>query len=172
MAEEMTKKPLPEGDSFPKEREQPSAEQGKPEMPSAEQEHKKTPKYSKEKKESPKTGHQENMVSIGGVTIEIKPTKFIYERNRTATFYKILELYPVGEIFHMTPEQIGDGRDGDKAVFDWLIAVTDNEELIKQKYDEIDQTTVDKQVEIYKRVNRIQEKEERLKNLMAPRKGA
>ena len=72
----------------------------------------------------------------------------------------------------MTEEQVGDGRDGDKAVYDWLIAVTNDEELVRRHYDDLDQVTVDKLIEIYKRINHIQEKEERLKNVTAPKTGA
>lgn len=63
----------------------------------------------------------------------------------------------------------GDDRDGDKAVFDWLIAVTDDPELIEEHYDELDTGTIEKLLSIFRRINKIDEKDEKLKNVMAPR---
>ncbi len=40
-------------------------------------------------KELPQVGSPENTVMIGGKLIEIKPTKLLYQRNRTAAFYKM-----------------------------------------------------------------------------------
>lgn len=161
---------VPEGSSAS--RPTPAGKQEINKVPSVKQEKKKNPTAEMEVKEMPKGGHPENTVLFGNTPIEIFPTKFKYERNRTAAFYQVLELYPVGTILRMTEDQIGDGRDGDKAVFDWLIAVTNDEALVKKNYNDVDQTTIDKLVEIYKRVNHIKEKEEKLKNLMAPKKGA
>jgi len=114
----------------------------------------------------------ENTVSINGNLIEIKPTKLKYMRNRTAAFYKMLESYPLPDILAMDAGTFGDDRDGDKAVMDFLIAVTDNEKLIVENYNEIDAGVVESILAIYRRVNKIDEKEERLKNLIAPKKGA
>lgn len=108
------------------------------------------------------------MVLFGNTPIEIFPTKLEYFRNKTANFYHLLQLYPVGEVLDLTADQLGD-KDGDKATFDWLIAVTDNEELVKANYNLITQDTIDKMVDIFVRVNKIKEKEEKLKNLMAPK---
>ena len=44
-------------------------------------------------------------------------------RNRTAAFYRILEVYPLSDILAMEAGAFDDERDGDKAVMDWLIAV-------------------------------------------------
>jgi len=70
----------------------------------------------------------------------------------------------------MDEDTFGDGRDGDKATMDWLIAATDNEKLIVDNYDEIDTGTIEKILSIFKRVNRIDEKEEKLKNMEKERK--
>lgn len=115
----------------------------------------------------PYVGNPENTVSIGGKLIEIKPTKLKYMRNRTAAFYKILELYPLADILAMDAGAFGDDRDGDKAVLDWLIAVLDDEALVLANYNDLDAETIEKMVIIYKRVNRVEEKEARLKNLTA-----
>ena len=60
------------------------------------------------------------------------------------------------------------GRDGDKALCDWLVAVTDDEDLIRENYNEIDSETIYKLLAIFRRINRINEKEEKLKNVQAP----
>lgn len=41
----------------------------------------------------PIVGKPENIVRIGGKLIEILPTKLRYQRDRTAAFYNILEMY-------------------------------------------------------------------------------
>lgn len=146
----------------------PSSEQEQKELPDPKQKKKEIPSAEIEKKELPKTGHPENMVLFGNTPIEIFPTKLEYFRNKTANFYHLLQLYPVGEVLDLTADQLGD-KDGDKATFDWLIAVTDNEELVKANYNLITQDTIDKMVDIFVRVNKIKEKEEKLKNLMAPK---
>ena len=148
--------------------ETPSSEQEHKELPDPKQNKKEIPSAEIEKKEQPKTGHPENMVLFGNTPIEIFPTKLEYFRNKTANFYHVLQVYPIGELLNFTEKDLG-GRDGDKATFDWLIAITDNEELVKANYNLITQDTIDKLVEIFIRVNKIKEKEEKLKNLMAPK---
>ena len=118
----------------------------------------------------PQVGSPENTVVIGGELIEIKPTKLRYQRNRTAAFYKVLEMYPIADILAMEAGAFGDDRDGDKALMDWLIAVTDNPDLVTAHYDEMDTGTIEQLLTIFRRVNRIDEKEQKLKNLQTARK--
>jgi hypothetical protein len=134
------------------------------------------PKQSKElppvqqtEKELPQVGSPENTIVIGGRLVEIKPTKLRYQRNRTAAFYKMLELYPLADILAMEAGAFGDDRDGDKAVMDWLIAVFDDEALVLENYDAMDTGTVEQLLEIFRRVNRIDEKEQKQKNLQTAR---
>ena len=115
-------------------------------------------------------GCPENSVVIGGKLIEIKPTKLRYQRNRTAAFYRMLEMYPLTDILAMEAGSFGDSRDGDKAVMDWLIAVTDDEQLILENYDGMDTGLIEQLLEIFRRVNRIDEKEQKQKNLQTARK--
>lgn len=136
--------------------------------PDAAPEEKPVPNAGMETKELPKVGNPENTVIIGGKLIEIKPTKLKYQRNRTAVFYHILELYPLSDILAMGPKSFGDGLDGDKKLYDWLVAVTDDEDLIREHYDEIDSDTIYRMLEIFRRVNKISEMEEKLKNAKTP----
>lgn len=80
-------------------------------------------------------------------------------------------MYPLIDILAMEAGSFGDERDGDKATMDWLIAATDNEELILKNYDQIDTGTIEKILSIFRRVNRIDEKESKLKNMEKERKG-
>lgn len=116
-------------------------------------------------RELPQVGSPESTVVIGGQLIEIKPTKLRYQRNRTAAFYRMLELYPLADILAMDTGAFGDDRDGDKAVMDWLIAVTDNPKLITEHYDEMDTGVIEQILSIFRRVNRIDEKEAKQKNM-------
>ena len=134
------------------------------------------PKQSKElpdaqqpEKALPQVGNPENTIVIDGRLVEIKPTKLRYQRNRTAAFYKMLELYPLADILAMEAGAFGDDRDGDKAVMDWLIAVFDDEALVLENYDGMDTGTVEQLLEILRRVNRIDEKEQKQKNLQTAR---
>lgn len=133
-------------------------------VPDAEVKVKKAPVKKIKEKTLPVVGKAENTVVIGGQMIEIKPTKLKYHRNNTAAFYKIVDMLPLPDIMMMDAKSFGDGRDGDKALMDWLIAATDNAELIHENYNEIDTETVEKILAIFKRVNKIDEKEEKQKN--------
>jgi hypothetical protein len=137
-------------------------------VPEIKEDIKALPESKTNQKELPKVGHPENTIVVGEDLIEIKPTLLRYQRNRTASFYRALELYSVAEILTWEPENLGDERDGDQALMEWLIAVFDNEEFVKKHYDEMDSEMIEKILEIFKRVNHIKEKEEeRLKNVQA-----
>lgn len=79
-------------------------------------------------------------------------------------------MYPIADILAMEAGAFGDDRDGDKALMDWLIAVTDNPDLVTSHYDEMDTGTIEQMLTIFRRVNRIDEKEQKLKNLQTARK--
>ncbi len=161
-----SKKAMPEKEQAVKEI--PEKDQAVKEIPDESKEAKPVPESGVKIKEMPQVGVPENTVIIGGNLIEIKPTKLKYQRNRTAVFYHILELYPISDILAMGAQSFGDGLDGDKKLYDWLVAVTDNEELIREYYDEIDSDTIYRMLEIFRRVNKIAEMEEKLKNAKTP----
>ena len=145
----------------------PSTEQEARPVQELAQETKATPDLAQAAKELPAVGNPENTVVIGDRLIEIKPMKLKYQRNRTAAYYHVLELYPLTDILAME-NPFGDGRDGDKALCDWLVAVTDDEELIRENLDEIDTDTIYKMLAIWKRINKVAELEEKLKNARTP----
>ena len=126
---------------------------------------KELPKVGTKQKDMPIVGKPENIVKIGGKFIEILPTKLRYQRDRTAAFYNVLEMYAQADVFAMPEGTFGDSRDGDKCVMDWLIAVTNDPELILENYNDIDTQTIEDLIIIFKRINKIEEKSERRKNL-------
>lgn len=148
----------------------PSAEQAEKGLPDVGMKTKSIPAVDMKEKEQPKVGNPENTIVIGDKLIEIKPTKVKYQRNRTAAFYRMLEMYPLVDILAMDAESFGDDRDGDKAVMDWLIAATDDEQLILENYDSMNTDTIEKILSIFRRVNHIDEHEEKLKNMIKQRK--
>lgn len=151
----------------------PDLTQGNPEVPDLHQKMREVPEKSKAK-ELPPIGNPENTIVINGQIVEIKPTKLKYHRNRTAVFYRALELYPLPDILAMglNPETglsaFGDDRDGDKALCDWLVAVFDDEDLVRENIDEFDSEMIYKILAIFRRVNKIDVVEEKLKNVRTP----
>ena len=127
------------------------------------------PSAEMKEKERPITGVPENIVTICGEQIEIKPTKLRYERNRTAAFYRMMDMYPIVDILAMDTVIAGDDRDGDKCIMDWLIAALDNEEFVVAHYDEMTVDEIEKVLAVFRRLNRIDEKEAKRKNLMTDR---
>lgn len=146
----------------------PKEEQTEKEMPSEEIIEKMNPKEGTKQIDLPAIGVPENTVIIGGQMIEIKPMKLKYVRNRTAAFRHILETYPLSDILAME-NKFGDGRDGDKALYDWLVAVTDNEELIRDNYNDIDTGVIYQLLAIHRRIDKVDDLEAKLKNAMTPR---
>ena len=145
----------------------PDKKQTERERPEKGVEKKEMPNGGVKKVNIPNVGIPENTIRIGGELIEIKPMKLKYVRNRTAAFRHILETYPLSDILAME-NSFGDGRDGDKALFDWLVAVTDNEQLISDNYDELDTETIYRLLAIHRRVDKVDELETKLKNVATP----
>lgn len=150
----------------------PDAEQEMKELPDSTMESKPLPDPTTNTKSLPPVGNPENTVIIGGQPIEIKPTKVKYQRNRTAAFFRVIRTYPLVDILAMDVGSFGDDRDGDKAIMDWLIAVFDDEQLVLDHYDEMDTALIEKILKIFLRINKIDEKEENLKNLEKERTAA
>ncbi len=138
-------------------------------MPDDTRQGKAIPDYGSKDRSLPLHGMPENTITIGDTMVEVKPTKLRYQRNRTATLYKLLDLYPLPDILAMETGAFGeeDERDGDKAVFDWLVAVLDDENLVRTHYDEMTTETIERLLSIFKRVNKIDEKEVTQKKLLA-----
>ncbi len=115
-------------------------------LPAHGRKEKKLPSEKQSQRKMPKGGAPENTIMIGDTLVEVKPTKLKYQRNRTATLYKLLDIYPLTDVLAMEAGAFGedDERDGDKAVFDWLIAVLDDEPFVRACYDEMDTETIER----------------------------
>lgn len=111
-------------------------------------------------KELPPDFNKENAVMIDGEWIEIKPTAFRYFRNRTANIYDIFRIIPLTEFFSYEKGTFDNERDSDEIMFDFLVAVFDDKDFVKKNYDKIDAETFDRIIEIFGRINKIEEKKE------------
>lgn len=132
-------------------------------MPSAQMKIAQMPDPEQKKVQNPTPGDEKNIIVVGGEPLEIKATRLLYQRNQTAAFYKILQKVPLVDILRFEDGIVDPERSSDKAVFDWLVAVTDNVDYVTRHYDEFDTETVQKMLEIFLRLNHIDEKEERKK---------
>ena len=139
--------------------------EGKP-IPEVTQEVKELPDITQPIKEMPPLVSPENTIFINGKLVEIKPTKLFYYRNRTAMLYRAFDMFPVSDVIDAPVGRFDDERDGDKCFLDWLAAVFDDGEFAKEIYNDLDNETTYKILAIFKRVNRITEKEERQKNAL------
>lgn len=128
---------------------------------------KEIPEETKLDKAMPAEVDPKNCVTINGETIEIKPTKIKYQRNRTAAAYHILEVYPLADVLAWDKGVVDPDRDGDQVVFDFLTAVFDNSKLVSRLYDSMTTGDIERIIEIFKRLNKITEKEDAAKNRAA-----
>ena len=128
---------------------------------------KEIPEETKLDKAMPAEVDPKNCVTINGETIEIKPTKIKYQRNRTAAAYHILEVYPLADVLAWDKGVVDPDRDGDQVVFDFLTAVFDNSKLVSRLYDSMTTGDIERIMEIFKRLNKITEKEDAAKNRVA-----
>ena len=109
----------------------------------------------------PEVGKTENTIQFGKSKIEIKPTKLKYQRDRTASFYQLLQKASVVDLLALKDGILDPNRSSDKMLFDWLIAVTDDPKLVAENYDEIDSETIHQMLQIFCRLNRIEEDDEK-----------
>ena len=137
------------------------------EIPEASELDKEMPEASPLDKPQPPLVDPENIIRVGDQDIEIKPTKLLYQRNKTAAAYRILDVYPLPDILAMDKGILDPERDGDAIVFDFLTAVFDDGKLVAKYYDTMDSETIYRAVQIFKRLNHIDDKEEASKNRAA-----
>lgn len=108
-----------------------------------------------------------NCIEVEGKLIEIEPTMLKYFRNNSVSFYHIIDTVPLPTIFQMTEEN--SGIDGDAMVLTFIAAVLDDKRLAKAIYEKLDAGQLLKLVEIFKRVNGIDTRENNSKNGSATR---
>ena len=118
------------------------------------------PEVSPEKAEKPSDVIEENCVTIGDKKIELKPTKLKYFRNKAASAYGIIKAVPLHELLTYGKGVIDETRDADQLLYDFLVAAFDDSFFVRSNYDELDADTIDKIVQIFGRINHIEQKEE------------
>ena len=141
-------------------KELPVANEEKIEVPKENKRRKKVPDETPLDKEMPTSEHPENCVTLKGKVIEIKPTKLKYFRNRTASAYKLLKMIPLTEFLAYDKGTFDPERDADQMLFDFLTAVFDDARLVTESYDEMSAEDIEKILEIFGRLNHIDEKDE------------
>lgn len=119
-----------------------------------------TPDPSELNKEQPTDLNMENVVYIGGKPVEIKPTKLKYFRNQTTSCYGYLKVIPLTEFLTYDKGVLNKTKDADQLLFDFLIAVFDDSDFVRDNYDEISADEVEQIIKIFGRINHIDEKEE------------
>ena len=169
--------PKPAPDTTQTTKEFPAESELNKQLPVESELEKELPEPKELNKELPPTVNPDNVIRLGNQDIEIKPTKLLYQRNRTAAAYRILEIYPLPDVLAMEKGVLDPDRDGDAIVFDFLTAVFDNKpgapdptgtaKMLKKHYDNMTSEDIDRAVKIFKRLNHIEDKEEAAKNRAA-----
>lgn len=136
------------------------ATETKKETPIASESVEETPIQKELSKIIPSMRKEENCIKIGNKLIEILPTKVKYFRNKTATVYAILEAVPLTDFFAYAKGTFDEERDSDQILYDFLVAVFDDEKLIHKNYDSISTNDIEEILKIFDRVNHISEKKE------------
>lgn len=140
-------------------KELPKVEEGSKPLPKVTDTKKEVPETTDTQIPAPKIGNQENCVQFGDDYIEIKPTKLKYQRDRTAAAYRILQQISVTELLALQDGLVDPDRSSDKVLFDWLIAVTDDSDLVIRNYDKLDSETIYQCLKIFCRLNHIKEED-------------
>ena len=92
--------------------------------------------------------------------IEIKPTKLKYFRNKTTASYGYIKAIPLTEFLTYDKGVVDKTRDTDQMLYDFLVAVFDDSQFVRDNYDEMTADDIDRIIKIFGRINHIDEKEE------------
>lgn len=125
------------------------------------------PKASKAKEELPETEEDKRTIVIAGRKIVINPIRVLYMRSGNGSIYRLLERYPIIEFLASSAEDLGLDRSGEQLLFDFLVAVFNDSEIVSEIFDDITIEDIYNIIRIYRYVNKIDEKEEERKNLIA-----
>lgn len=129
-------------------------------LPEKETPAKEVPAKTKKTKPVPNIEKEENCVMLGNRKVEIKATKLKYFRNRTASIYSAQKIVPLSEFLAYDKGVFDKERDSDQILFDFLVAVFDDSAQVRTYYDDMTAEDIEKILEIFGRVNHINEKEE------------
>jgi len=142
-------------------KEQPTPPELTRETPTETKLNKELPEQKELAKELPLDVKKENCIDINGDLREIKPTKLKYFRNKMAAAYSVIRMIPLNEFLTYDAGVIDPDRDADQVLYDFLVAVFDDPQFIHDAYDELTADHVEQAVQIFGRLNHIDEKEEK-----------
>ena len=115
----------------------------------------------------PPAENMQNMFTCDGVTIEIKATRMFYQRNGVAGFYRVLKSMPLPYIFQLPDDYFDEKRTPTKCLMDWVTCVVDDAAFTKKHFDNMTSADIYNLLDIFCRLNKIDEMEEQVKNRMA-----
>lgn len=131
-----------------------------PEAPKATKKKKPAPEPKKMDKELPTDVNPEDCVTLDGITVAIKPTRFKYFRNKMANIYTVLKVVPLTQFLSFDIGTFDDERDSDQILFDFLVSVFDDSSFVTAHYDNMTTEDLERILKIFGRINHIDEKEE------------
>ena len=114
-------------------------------------------------KKIPETVPEKFRAKVGDEEREIKPTKLKYFRSGTVGVYKFLKIIPLNEFLSYEAGVFDPEKSADQLLFEFLVAVFDDEDFIKRNYDEFNADDIEKFVKAFGELNHIDEKEEAAK---------
>lgn len=152
-------KPAPEEPELTKE--EPSEPELTRETPTETALSKEEPSVSEMNKEMPSNVNIENCVEIDGKLYEIKPTKLKYFRNKMAAAYNVIKAIPLSEFLTYDKGVIDPEKDADQILYDYLVAAFDDPDFVHEHYEDMTADDVEKVINIFGRLNHIEEKEEK-----------
>lgn len=144
-------------------KQEPNASELNKEQPVESALNKEQPVQSELNKEMPLDVNIENCIEIDGNLYEIKPTKLKYFRNKMAGSYNVIKAIPLNEFLTYEKGVIDAEKDADQILFDFLVAVFDDADFVKDHYEDLTADDVEKVIKIFGRLNHIDEKEEKVR---------
>lgn len=138
----------------------PEVSPAKEDIPEVSPKKEEIPEPSPAKNSMPSDLNMENVVTICGKQIEIKPTKLKYFRNKTTSSYGYLKAIPLNEYLGYDKGVLDKTKDADQLLYDFLVAAFDDPVFVRDNYDEMTADDVDRIIKIFGRINHIDEKEE------------
>lgn len=111
----------------------------------------------------PDTVPEKFRAKVGDEEREIKATKLKYFRSGTVGIYKFLRIIPLNEFISYESGVFDPEKSADQLLFEFLVAVFDDEEFVKRNYDEFNADDIEKFVKAFGELNHLDEKEEAAK---------
>lgn len=108
----------------------------------------------------PDTVPERFRVKVGDEERELRPTKLKFFRSGTVGIYKFLRIIPLNEFISYEAGVFDPEKSADQLLFEFLVAVFDDEDFVKRNYDEFNADDIEKFVKAFGELNHLDEKEE------------